>query len=348
MIETKAGNDGSPQQGGIVCAGNWIVDIVHTIDQWPDKNDLSRISEATRGTGGGAANVFTNLSGLKPGLPLFPVGCVGEDEYAEFIVRHCEDLGASTAGLRRVAKLPTAHTHVMSVPGDSRTFFYAGGANDEFSDAYVAIDDLAKSGARVFYLGYIMLLPQLDRLRGDGSTAAADLLALARQAGMTTCVDLVSANHTDFPKIVAAAAPHIDYLVINETEAIRAVGRDVHAPESTSRDDLKSLTQDLAACLLTLGVHQAVIIHTPEFALWRSADGTVLFCEPSHVAAKDIISPVGAGDAFCTGILYGVHESFEPAECLKLAHQLAAINLGMPTANGGIPEIGSPQWCSRV
>lgn len=341
MVKALGEKSSSPERGGIVCAGNWIVDIVHTIDQWPDKNDLSRIRNATRGMGGGAANVFVNLAGLKPDLPLFPVGCIGDDDYGEFIIRHCKELGASSSGLRRIADLPTAHTHVMNVPGDSRTFFYAGGANDVFSDEHVAIDDLVRSGAKVFYLGYVLLLAKMDVLRNDGGTAAADLLAHARQAGLTTCVDLVSANLADFAGIVAAAAPHIDFLVINETEAARATGREKYLQASLAQSDFISVIGGMADQLLSIGVRQAVIIHTPEFAVWRGADGRK-FCQKSClVAAQDIVSAVGAGDAFCTGIIYGIHEGFEPLECLTLAHQLASVNLGIPTACGGIPVIGS-------
>ena len=35
--------------GGIVCAGNWIVDIVHVIDRWPDKSELVTISREVEG-----------------------------------------------------------------------------------------------------------------------------------------------------------------------------------------------------------------------------------------------------------------------------------------------------------
>ena len=39
--------------GGIVCAGNWIVDIVHTIDAWPAKSALALIRAEAVGVGGG-------------------------------------------------------------------------------------------------------------------------------------------------------------------------------------------------------------------------------------------------------------------------------------------------------
>lgn len=341
MAEAVPADRKNSAPAGIICAGNWIVDLVHTIDHWPQKNDLARIEAANRGIGGGAANVFTNLAELRPDLPLFPVGCIGDDAYAEFVLQHCKDLGADTAGLKRIADVATAHTHVMTVPGDSRTFFYAGGANDFFGRGHIEIGNLAKSGARLFYLGYILLLAEMDRLRSDGSTPAADVLCEARQAGLITCVDLVSAHHAGFSDIVAAAAPHIDFLIVNESEAARASGVDLPRQRPVAATDMKRAVQQAAGRLLQMGVNRAVIIHTPDFAVWTGRDGTLLCEEACPLDEHDIVSPVGAGDAFCSGILYGIHEGFQPSASLNLAHRLAAINLAMPTANGGIPEIGS-------
>lgn len=316
---------------GIVCAGNWIVDIVHSIDHWPNQNDLARISHATQGVGGGAANVITNLAELSPDLPLFPVGCIGHDDYGRFVLEHCKQLGIDISHLTQLPDIETAHTHVMNVVGESRTFFYAGGANDRFDKKHIDTASLVKHQPQLFYLGYIMLLEQMDRLQADGTTFAADVLQQARRNGMVTCVDLVSAAHTEFSQIVAASAPQIDYLVLNETEAARATGiehlQDMHA--FLSRASRK---------LITLGVNKAVIIHMPGVAIWADADGREFWSHALPIAEENIVSPVGAGDAFCAGILFGIHESFEPEKTMKLAHAMAAANLAVPTANGGIPH----------
>ena len=117
-------------RSGIICAGNWIVDLVHDVDRWPNESELVRIGTQARGVGGGAANVITTLAKLETGLSLYPMGAIGEDEYGEFILNECRLLGLPTSGLKSKAGVATAHTHVMSVAGQSRTFFYQGGAND--------------------------------------------------------------------------------------------------------------------------------------------------------------------------------------------------------------------------
>ena len=108
---------------GIVCAGNWIVDIVHDIPEWPAKSDLVVISNQSVGVGGGAANVAFNLAALKVDYPVLPAGLLGTDAYADTVLNACKAAGLPVDNLNVVQDLGTAHTHVMNVPGDSRTFF---------------------------------------------------------------------------------------------------------------------------------------------------------------------------------------------------------------------------------
>ncbi|NKJ77386.1 carbohydrate kinase family protein, partial [Rhizobium leguminosarum bv. viciae] len=41
----------SRKQGGIVCAGNFIVDRVHTLSYWPEQGNLTHILHQDLGVG---------------------------------------------------------------------------------------------------------------------------------------------------------------------------------------------------------------------------------------------------------------------------------------------------------
>lgn len=333
---TSGASGQSKRGGGIVCAGNWIVDILHTIDQYPEPNNLARISHETHGIGGGAAVVMSNLAGLLPGLPLFPVGCLGQDDYANRILEHCRELEVPTRHLVHIDGAVTGRTHVMNVPGESRTFFYAGGANDLFSDEQVPVEDLADAGATMFYLGYILLLGALDARHRDGSTGAANLLARARAAGMTTCVDLVSSTAEDFAAIVGASLPQIDFLLLNELELSRASGHWVGAGGDAEN---RVAMAGAAQALIDGGVRRAVVVHTPEIGLWLSSDGSAVWRNSEPVAAGDIVSATGAGDGFCAGVLCGLHRGWDPGRCLELAHRVGRVVLSSPTATARVSDL---------
>ena len=322
----------SAERRGIICAGNWILDVIHDIPVWPNKSDLVEISAQTMGVGGGAANVALDLASLAVDYPIVPMGCLGDDGYGQTILKICRDAGLPVQHLRIVAGAQTAHTHVMNVPGDSRTFFYAGGVNDTLDGAGFAIEDTLPVEPKIFYLGYLNLLPRLDHVGADGRSGAAEVLARARAAGMVTCVDLVSSQSDTYARTVAATLPEIDWLFLNEVEAARAIGLPLMGEEDRE-GMLRAADQLLANCL-----RQGCIIHTPRLSLWKTR--TQEIWRAFDPLAKDKIkSAVGAGDAFAAGVLHGLHEDWSPEASIALGHKAACACIGLPTASGGLPPL---------
>ena len=319
-------------RSGIICAGNWIVDLIHDLDRWPNESELVRIGTQARGVGGGPANVITTLAKLETGLPLYPMGAIGEDEYGAFILKECSRLGLPTSGLISKTEVATAHTHVMSVAGQSRTFFYQGGANDTLNINDFPEGTFKGTSARIFYLGYLTLLRNLDQIIDDNSTNAAEVLKRAQNAGLVTCVDLVSIHHPEFSRIVEGAAPFVDFLISNEIEAAQATGTRVDEKTLTS---VEALTQ-MAHGMLDLGVRKAVIIHCVERVVWMDANRDVFVIEVELVRPEEIASNLGAGDAFCAGLLYGIHESRGPERAIQLGNAVAQASLKGLTATSAI------------
>lgn len=321
----------SSARRGVACAGNWIVDIVHTIEGWPAKSELVRITDEVEGTGGGAANVMLSLAAFQAGLPLWAIGLVGMDRHAATVRWAVQAAGADGAHLAETDRAPTAHTHVMNLPGDSRTFFYHPGTNDLLDEGDIAVEAVAAAGARIFYLGYLNLLGRLDEVAG-GESGAARVLARAQAAGMVTAVDLVSTDRAGFRATVEAALPFTDVLFLNEIEAARATGRAV-----AGAGDAAGL--EAAARQLRDGGAGQVVIHSPALGLWLGAENALTVAHPEPVPPERIVSPVGAGDAFAAGCLYGLHEGWAPEACLRLGHRAAAASLAGATATGAIPPL---------
>jgi sugar/nucleoside kinase (ribokinase family) len=315
-------------RAGIACAGNWIVDIVHTIDAWPRKSDLVHIRREVTGVGGGAANVALDLAALGAPFPVLPVGLIGQDLHGHLVRAALDRARLPATHIADTDAAPTAHTHVMTVPGDSRTFFYHPGCNDLLDEHHIPLDALAAAGIRIFYLGYLNLMGRMDELAPDGRSPAARVLERARALGMTTCVDLVSADTPAFRAIVAASLPHTDVLFLNEVEAARATGLPI-----ASEDDRPGFAA--AAAALRAGGARAVVIHSPALALWQ--DDRATWAPVTPVDPARIVSPVGAGDAFCAGALYGLHLGWPPDRCLMLAQRAATACLSGATATDGIP-----------
>src|SRR6202012_5078250 len=102
-----------------------------------------------------------------------------------------------------------------------RTFFHARGANALWSGTDL---DFARTRARIFHLGYLLLLDALDEPDPKFGTKASRLLAAAQAAGIKTSVDVVSEDSDRFAKIVNPALKHVDYCILNEIEAGKTAG----------------------------------------------------------------------------------------------------------------------------
>ena len=220
----------------------------------------------------------------------------------------------------------------MSVAGQSRTFFYQGGANDTLNINDFPEGTFKGTSARIFYLGYLTLLRNLDQIIDDNSTNAAEVLKRAQNAGLVTCVDLVSIHHPEFSRIVESAAPFVDFLISNEIEAAQATGIRVDKETLTS---VEALTQ-MAHGMLDFGVRKAVIIHCVERVVWMDANRDVFVIEVELVRPEEIASNLGAGDAFCAGLLYGIHESRGPERAIQLGNAAARASLKGLTATSAI------------
>src|ERR1700693_2874021 len=145
---------------GILGAGNWIVDHVKVIDAWPSQDTLANIISEYRGTGGSPCNILIDLAKLGTDFPLTGAGIIGQDEPGDWILETCKSNGVNTAMIRRTSDQPTSYTDVMTVASTGRrTFFHQRGANTLFDVDSICLDNCK---AKIFHLGYLLLLDKLD------------------------------------------------------------------------------------------------------------------------------------------------------------------------------------------
>lgn len=81
------------------------------------------------------------------------------------------------------------------------------------------------------------------------------------------------------------------------------------------------------------------MIHFPEGGYARSSGGVEHYQPSLKLPAKFIAGTVGAGDAFCAGVLYGLHEGWPIERTMLLAVSAAASSLSHVTCSEGIKEL---------
>ena len=85
-----------------------------------------------------------------------------------------------------------------------------------------------------------------------------------------------------------------------------------------------------------LGVSTWALIHCPEGS-WGLNESNTYFMQPSlKIPTSDIKGTVGAGDAFCSGILYGAWKGWTLEESARLAVCAATAALSCQGATEGL------------
>lgn len=323
------------ERKGIIGVGNWIVDSVKFITVYPQKGNLTNIVGQDQGLGGCAHNVLADLASLKSGLPLYAGGCIGDDQYGRMCLDACDRLGIDRANIKTLPGEATSYTDVMSEieGGRARTFFHCRGAN-----AKLTVDQVldCKCPAKIFHLGYLLLLDGLDKEDPEYGVAAARALDGLSKQGYETSVDVVSEESDRYQKIVLPCLKYTDYFIVNEVEAEKSLGITLRKADGTI--DFKDV-ENAARALLDKGVRKMVVIHFPEGGVVATKDGRCCSAPSFSPAKEEIVSTVGAGDAFCAGSLFAIHEGYDLKDLLDFASACARFNLFSSTSTGGAPTI---------
>ena len=316
---------------GICCAGNMIVDITYPIETWPKQNELTHITEGIQSsTGGAVCNTITDLARLDPTLPLVASGFAGHDAEGEFMLQEMSKYpNIDLSMVRRDGR--TSFTAVMSNnQTKERTFFQHAGANAYYGEEHI---DWEKLDVDIFHIGYILLLPHLDEADAQYGTKMARLLHRAQKQGMKTSIDVVSESGDRFARLVTPALKYSDYCVINELEAQQTTGICLRDEDGTLH------TENMPAALQKLkelGVSTWAVIHCPEVGCGMDEDGKYWEVPSLKLPKGYIKGTVGAGDAFCAGILYAAEMDMPMEQALKLGACSAAASLSEVSASDGV------------
>lgn len=316
---------------GICVAGNMIVDITYPVEGWPKQGELVHIHDGiARSTGGAVCNVVVDLAKLDKALPLYAMGRVGEDAEGELILR---ELGSyPNINLDNVLKQGiSAFTNVMAdVRNKQRTFFTYMGANAHFEEADI---DWDKVPAKLFHIGYILLLDALDQPDEVYGSKMARLLHDAQAHGIRTSIDVVSEASDRFKRLVPPAMKYTDYCVINEYEAEQTTGVKLRA------DDGSLLTENMPKALRAMkemGVSTWAVIHCPEGGYGLDENDRCVSAGSLILPEGYIKGSVGAGDAFCAGVLYGAEKGWTIERAIDMGIASAAASLSDLSATGGM------------
>lgn len=318
---------------GFIAAGCWTIDRIKLIDRWPAEEELALIGEVDRQGGGSAHNVGIDLRKLDSSLPVATIGLLGNDADGDFLFAQATHHGLDTTQLHRTSESATSYTDVMSVMDTGkRTFFHHQGCNDLLNPAHF---DFSQSSARILHLGLLGIQKQMDAPAGELANGWCKVLRDAREQGLATSIEMVSIDPARNREIVQPCLEHLDYLIVNDHEIGSIANLDTVCDGQTH----VAACEEAAARTLAMGRMQLVAVHYPEGAFCLTRSGEHYSAPSLTVPSAQIVSSVGAGDAFVAGFLYAIHQLWPVADALKLGHCVAAVSLRAATTVGAVESV---------
>lgn len=323
----------------IIVAGNIIVDNLYPIAGYPERGQLTTILDGIgKSVGGAVCNVGIDLKRLMPDAEIAALGLVGQDDSGDFAVSTMREAGVDVSMVGR--RGTTSFTAVMSdTLTRERTFFQYRGANALFSEASF---DWADMDCDILHVAYILLLDALDEEDDEYGTKLARLLSHAKERGIRTSVDVVTETGERFARLVPPALKYTDLCVINEIEAGRSTGIPLRAEEGSL------IGENIRPCLRALfglGVGEWAVIHCPEGGFGMDRAGNFAVCGQIPTPPGYIKGKVGAGDAFCAGVLSAAHRGMSLTDALKLGNAAATVSLNAPGATEAMTTV---EECLRI
>jgi len=300
-------------RNGIVAAGNWILDQVKIVEQYPKEDGITNIIAQSTNNGGSPYNVLKDLAKMGASFKLAGVGLVGNDENGQKILDDCIKNGIDKKAIKSTDLARTSFTDVMTVSSTGRrTFFHQRGANALLDVSHFRLE---KFKSKFFHLGYQLLLDKLDKIDENGRTGSSYLLEKAQNMGMKTSTDVVSESSDRFKVIVPASLPYVNFLFLNDYDASKITGLTLQNGGNFSLEALEKA----ALKLFEMGVNDLVSIHFKEGIFLMDNEGKKYMHGKAKIPSEEVEGAAGAADAISAGLLWALHEDMSLDEGIRLA-----------------------------
>ena len=319
---------------GVLSAGTFCVDFNKSIARWPKEDTSNEVIEIDRQSGGSGFNMALDLKRLDPDFPVEAMGVVGDDDLGRFLARECGSHGVERGELQALPGGATMSVDAFYVRGSGRrTHFYHQGVAAAMTPDHF---DLSSSSARILHLGLPGAHAAMDRpWRGEANAWVA-VLRKAKSLGLMTNLELMTIPAARLAELGRPCLPHLDTLIVNDFEIGALAGLETRHADGTA--DVGAVRRAIDEAL-TLGPMRWIVAHFPEGAVAGGRDGTRLALGSVAMPGSAIVGANGAGDAFAAGMIYGLHEDWPIAACLRLACASAAASMCAVSTTEGVAPI---------
>ena len=298
----------------VVSIGILVADVISKpVKSLPERGKLMPIDSITLHSGGCALSSAVDMS--KIGLDTAVVGKIGGDDFGSYLTTVLKDAGVETKGLAIGEDSNTSASVVVVGDDSERSFIHCFGANGEFT--YEDIDfEFVKDYKVAFFTG-VNLMSSFD---GEPLGRA---VRKARELGCITIMDTAWDASSRWMELVRDSLPYLDYFIPSYDEAANITG--------------KTEPSDIADVLMSKGVKNVAIKLGKDGCYIKTSEGNE-YTIPTFLEIKPV-ETTGAGDAFSSGFITGIHMGWPLYKCGLFANAVGTFSVSQVGASTGIKSL---------
>ncbi|GIU16459.1 ribokinase [Shewanella sp. c952] len=293
--QTPSKRRGNEMNNKVFILGSFNVDIVSTLERFPQPGETLHALSNNIGAGGKGANQA--YAAAKAGANVTFMTKIGKDQFSHFAKEHLATTGINNTIIAESDSTPTGNAliYVCQQTGENMIAVHSG-ANTDITQQEI-------KQAEQHIVGADLLLTQLE----NNIDAVKQAMQIAHAHGVSVVLN-PAPYHNETPSLLK----YVDMVTPNETEASLMTGIEV-----TNLDSAKQAAEKMSQ----MGVNKVVIT--------RGAQGVLLYENGrfSEVAAiKCVVTDTtGAGDAFNGALVAQIVKGDSLLDAARFANAYASL-----------------------
>ncbi len=250
-------------------------------------------------TGGGAVNTAATFA--KMGLKTAAFSKIGQDLTGKRVIGDLEKRGVDTSLFVQCPEYPTGISVILTGFTGDRTILVSHGAANYLQDEDIPREQIAE--AQWLYI---------SSLHGESAPIFGKLVGFAAKHNVQVAINPGSSQLQQGIQGLSEVFRNTTAIFLNRAEAYKLTGVEPTRGVSDERQMLRMLYQ--AGC-------QNVVMTVGAAGSW-GYDGRSFFTIPAY--PTEVVSTVGAGDAFAAACVVGLHRGLQLNEAMRIAAANAA------------------------
>lgn len=278
--------------------GDATVDQMYFVNELPEPGGEIAVTRAVMEPGGAGGTVATALARLGNNVKI--ATRVGGGPFSDLALKNLLAAGVSTELIQKDDTQQTSSVTLLITPDTQRTMISSAGASRHLDAAFLKDEDVTSCQA--------LILSAYSLIGGQQREYAVRALDLAKNAGLTTFIDMGSGAVNALGDRLISLLKGVDYVLMNQNELFTLTD------ENSISDAVTNLAeQGIERLIIKVGEMGSIVV-TPELT------------ELIEALPVDSVDSAGAGDYFTAAFAHGIMQNYDLQYAARLGNIAGALN----------------------